>query len=158
LIVAGYSTDISKTCRSEFKLPHDSARGKLFLSCHYYTPWQFVGLNQDADWGKMLPTWGSEDDIKQLNQLFDTLNEFCIRNGTPAFIGEFGMCSNKEPASSMRWLSAVANACIQRKMIPVLWDTGGDLSRREPYAASDRLLELLRKMDHPAAAAAPAAR
>ena len=158
LIVAGYGTDFAKTCRSEFKMPRDSVAGRLFLSVHYYTPWQFVGLSEDASWGKMIPTWGSADDVKQLNQLFDTLNDFCARNDTPAFIGEFAVCSNKEAPSRMRWLSAVANATIQRKMVPVLWDTGGQVSRREPYAPTDELLESLRTMKNPPAPAPPVAK
>ena len=106
----------------------------------------------------MSPTWGSAEDIKQLNQLFDTLNDFCARNDIPAFIGEFAVCSNKEPPPRMRWLSAVANATIQRKMVPVLWDTGGQVSRREPYAPTDELSELLRTMKHPAATSPPVAK
>src|SRR5581483_3015904 len=78
LIVAGYGTDIAKTCKSEFQMPRDTVPKRLFLSIHYYTPWQFVGLNEDASWGKMLPTWGNAGDVKQLNELFDMLNQFCI--------------------------------------------------------------------------------
>jgi endoglucanase len=144
LLVAGYTTDINKTCQSGYKLPHDTVPGKLFLSIHYYTPWQFVGLNEDANWGKMMPTWGSTDDVKQLNQLFDSLSDFCTRNDTPAFIGEFSVCSNKEEASQIRWTCAVANAAVQRKMVPVLWDTGGGVSRREPYTACTTVIEMLR--------------
>jgi len=146
LIVAGYTTDISKTCRDEYRIPRDNLPGRLLLSIHYYTPWPFVGMNEDASWAKMMPTWGTADDVKQLNRLFDTLSDFCARNDTPAFIGEFGMASNKEPASALRWVSAVAHAAIQRKMVPVLWDTGGDVSRQAPYAPSDHLSAVLRSI------------
>ena len=83
LIVAGYTTDIDKTCRSEYRLPKDTVPGKLFISVHYYTPWQFVGLNEDASWGKMMPTWGSDEDVKQLNELFDRMNDFCVQQRYP---------------------------------------------------------------------------
>jgi endoglucanase len=151
LIVAGYSTDISKTCRPEFKLPRDSVKEKLLLSIHYYSPWQFVGLNENASWGRMFPTWGSADDVKQLNQAFDTLNDFCARNDTPAFIGEFAVCSNKEAASQIRWTTAVATAALQRKMVPVLWDAGGAVSRRAPYLPSNELSETLGNLKHSSA-------
>lgn len=59
LIVAGYATDIMKTCRSEYQLPKDAVSGKLFVSIHYYSPWPFVGLNEDASCGKMVRTWGA---------------------------------------------------------------------------------------------------
>jgi endoglucanase len=158
LIVAGYSTDIAKTCSSGYKLPRDTIAGRLFISVHYYTPYQFCGLSEDASWGKMMPTWGTPDDVKQLDQLFDTMKGFCTDNDIPAFIGEFGVTTkNKEPASRVRWMTAVFNAALSRKMVPVLWDTGGDVSRRSPYVASDELRQTLRNVMPAAAPPAPAA-
>ncbi len=110
LIVTGYSTDIKKTCDRAYALPKDTLPGRLFISVHYYTPYQFCGLTEDADWGKMMPTWGTPDDVKQLDQLFDMMKGFCTRNDIPAFIGEFGVTTKKESASRIRWMSAVVNA------------------------------------------------
>jgi endoglucanase len=146
LIVVGYSTDIKKTCARGYALPKDTIPGRLFISVHYYTPYQFCGLNEDADWGKMLPTWGTPDDIKQLEQLFEAMKGFCARHDIPAFIGEFGVTTTKESASRVRWMSAVMNAAVSRRMVPVLWDTGSDLSRHPPYAASPDLLQTLKNM------------
>lgn len=151
LIVPGYSTDIDKTCQKEFRMPRDTVPGRLFLSIHYYTPWTFVGMKEDASWAKMQLTWGSEEDVKQLNELFDRLNDFTVRNNTPVFLGEFSLCSNKEKASSVRWTTSVFNAALKRKMVPILWDIGGAVSRRPPYAPSDHLSEvMLRNMELPA--------
>jgi hypothetical protein len=78
------------------------------------------------------------------------LNEFTVRNNTPVFLGEFSMCSEKEKASSVRWTTAVFNAALKRKMVPVLWDTGGAVSRRPPYGPSEDLSEImLRNMELP---------
>ncbi len=158
LIITGYSTDFAKTCSEHYALPKDTIAGRLFISVHYYTPWQFCGLEQDADWGKVILTWGSEQDVKQMNDLFDMMAGFCARHDIPAFVGEFNVVSKREPASRIRWTSAVANAAISRRMVPVLWDTGGEVSRHEPYAASDALVEVLRNIRNPRAASAPAAR
>ena len=150
LIVAGYSTDIEKTCAAAYKLPKDTIAGRLFISVHYYTPYQFCGLTEDADWGKMRTAWGSPDDVKQLDDLFDTMKGFCTRNDIPAFIGEFGVAiKNKEPASRARWMSAVFNAAASRRMVPVLWDVGTDVSRHDPYAASPELLQTLQTFSPP---------
>jgi endoglucanase len=143
LIIPGYTTDIDRTCRADFRLPKDIVSGRLLLSVHYYTPPQFVLLKEDASWGKMMLTWGSAEDLKQLNDLFDRLSDFCVRNDIPAYIGEFAMCSRKERASSIRWTQSVFNACLKRKMVPVLWDTGGAVSRREPYTPSADLTQML---------------
>ncbi len=149
LIVAGYSTDFEKTCAPAYKLPKDTVPGKLFISVHYYTPYQFCGLTEDADWGKMMPTWGTPDDVKQLDQLFDKMQAFCTRNDIPAFIGEYGVAHKKDPASRARWLTAVTNASFARKMVPVFWDTGNDISRHPPYAASAEVTEMLRSLKRP---------
>jgi endoglucanase len=153
LVVAGYSTDIEKTCVSHYELPRDTISGRLFISVHYYTPYQFCGLTEDADWGKMMPTWGAPADVKQLDQLFDKMQSFCQRNDIPAFIGEFGVTDQKEPASRVRWMSAVANAALSRGMVPVLWDTGHEVSRHEPHAASPELQQVLRSLARPSPAA-----
>ncbi len=46
----------------------------------------------------------------------------------------------------MRWMTAVAQAALTRKMVPVLWDTGGELKRTAPYGASPALAEVLGKI------------
>ena len=43
-------------------------------------------------------------------------------------------------------MSAVANASISRKLVPVLWDTGGEISRHDPYAATPDLLQTLKSL------------
>jgi len=144
LIVTGYSTDISKTMRSEYELPTDSVPHRLLISVHYYTPWNFAGMTDHESWGRMQLTWGSAADIEQLNYLFDVMQGFCERNDLPAFIGEFGVTDKREAASRVRWMKAVREAALSRGMIPVLWDTGGDISRKPPYAPSSALREVLR--------------
>jgi endoglucanase len=143
LIVTGYNTDITKTSSPLFTLPKDTIPHRLFLSVHYYTPWPFAGMTEDASWGKMAPSWGSPSDVEELNRLFDKMKEFCSRNDIPAFIGEFGVTEKKESASRVRWMSAVMDAAQSRKMVPVLWDTGHAVSRHPPYAPSADLHHLL---------------
>jgi endoglucanase len=146
LIVTGYATDITRTTNREFVLPKDTVPHRLLISVHYYTPWQFAGMTKDESWGKVQHTWGSARDVAELNRLFDAMQEFCKRNDLPAFVGEFGVTDQKETPSRVRWMFAVAEAALSRKMIPVLWDTGGDLSRKPPYGPSPALREVLDKL------------
>jgi endoglucanase len=146
LVVTGYATDITKTTSGEYVLPRDSVPHRLLISVHYYTPWPFAGMTKDESWGRMAATWGSEADIAELNRLFDAMQEFCKRNDLPAFIGEFGVTDKKEMPSRARWMTAVAEAALTRGMIPVLWDTGGDLSRQPPYRASEALQQVLQRV------------
>ena len=146
LIVAGYSTDITKTTSGEYKLPVDTVPHRLFISVHYYTPWTFVGLTEDASWGKMAPTWGTASEVAELNRLFDAMRDFCAQNDIPAFIGEYTASEKKEKPSRVRWLTAVTRAALSRRMVPVLWDTGNDLSRRPPHDESPALREVLQNL------------
>jgi endoglucanase len=146
LVVTGYSTDIAKTCNSNYEMPKDTLPHRLFISVHYYTPWQFCGMTEDADWGKMSPTWGSPSDVAELDRLFDMMGDFCTRNDVPTFLGEFGVVDSKESASRVRWMSSVVGAAVSRKMVPVLWDTGHEVSRRPPYGPTPALLQVLQKM------------
>jgi len=146
LIITGYSTDIVKTTNGHFSLPTDTAPHKLLLSVHYYTPWAFAGMDRDADGLKMQPTWGSESDIAELSRLFDRMSDFSHRNDIPVFLGEFAPNPVKEQSSRVRWMLAVAKGALARQMVPVLWETGADISREPPYAASPALDEVLQKL------------
>lgn len=156
LLVTGYSTDITKTSSADYKLPTDTVPHKLFISVHYYTPWQFVGMTEDADWGKVSTTWGSPSEVAELNRLFDMMAAFCAKHDLPAFIGEFSATDKKESASRVRWMTAVAQAARSRKMVPVLWDTGGEVSRLPPHAPAPTLQQVLQNLAVPSPVAARA--
>jgi len=118
---------------------------------HYYTPYTFAGLTEDASWGKMRPTWGSDADVAELNRLFDAMGDFCMRNDIPAFVGEFAVTGKKEPESRKRWMLAVARAAMKRKMVPVLWEVGGDIQRGYPYYPDRTLRDTLVELRAPPA-------
>jgi endoglucanase len=146
LLVTGYATDIAKTTDAQYVLPTDTVPHRLLISVHYYTPWQFAGMTKDESWGKVQRTWGSASDVAELERLFDAMQEFCKRNDLPAIVGEFGVIEQRETPSRIHWMLAVAQGALSRDMVPVLWDTGGDLSRKPPHAASAALSEVLAKL------------
>jgi endoglucanase len=146
LIIPGYTTDILRTTNGHFPLPNDVVPHKLFISVHYYTPWAFAGMDRDADGQKMQPTWGSEADVAELNRLFDRMSDFSHRKDIPVFLGEFAPNPAKDRASRVRWMLAVARGALARQMVPILWETGADISREPPYAPSPALSEVLQTL------------
>jgi len=40
-------------------MPTDIVPNRLMAEIHYYTPWTFCGLTEDATWGKMTYYWGT---------------------------------------------------------------------------------------------------
>ena len=146
LIIAGYTTDIAKTATDRFVIPHDTVPHELLLSIHYYTPWPFVGMDHDESWGKARMTWGTKADLAELRANFDKLEAYSKAKDIPVFIGEFGATNSKDPRSRAKWMLDVALTAQSRDMVPVLWDTGGDVSRKPPFTLSAPLTFVLQQL------------
>jgi len=58
LVIQGPSTDIDKTNKLMSTMPVDQIENRLIAEVHYYTPWNFCGMNKDENWGKMFYYWG----------------------------------------------------------------------------------------------------
>ena len=140
LLLAGYCTDADLTCDSMYKMPKDPAN-RCAVSIHYYTPATFCILSEDADWGKAQSTWGTKDDIKELNNKFDMMKSTFIDKGIPIIIGEYGATTtNKDMDSVRNFIYSVCNAAYSRKMLPVLWDGPNGFYNREKGSLNDSVL------------------
>ena len=139
LLIAGFNTDIDKTCVPAFTVPTDPAgTGKLFLSIHYYTPWTFTikDKNDANDTQPVSTTWGTTAEKKTLDDLFSKLGSCSSDKKIPIILGEFGVTRGTDPyvreaASRIAWMTAVAKASTTRGIVPVLWDTGSEISRAD---------------------------
>ena len=151
LLISGYNTDITLTCDSLFKMPDDPAN-RMALSVHYYTPAGFAILEEDADWAKASPTWGTEAEIAELERNMDALKTTFTDKGIPVIIGEYGCPKkNKEPESVRKFITSVCEASVSRNGIcPVLWDITDLHYDRTTYKMTDeelgrQLLEIKNK-------------
>lgn len=146
LVVAGYSTDFAATADSRYFLPEDKAKDRLMVSVHYYTPSTFAILEKDASWGKVANTWGSRNEVLQLEDLFGRMYRFSQNSGVPVFVGEYGLPSKKDQASRVRWYTAVTLACLKNGFVPVLWDVGNEIDRRKPWGMSLDMVEVFKQI------------
>jgi endoglucanase len=137
LLIAGFGTDIGRTCVDDFKIPNDPAgEDRLFLSLHYYEPSTFTILEDVASWGSPQTTWGTTAEKTTLENLFDKLGTFSTSKKIPVILGEFAVTRGevkypRDPASRILWMESVANASFARKIVPVLWDTGSEIKRTD---------------------------
>ena len=128
-----------------FTVPTDPAgAGKLFLSIHYYTPWTFTikETNDPNDTQPVSTTWGTDAEKKTLEDLFTRLATCSADKKLPIILGEFGVAVGTAPyvrqsASRVAWMTAVAKASTSRGIVPVLWDTGSEISRTDGAFSSD---------------------
>ncbi len=140
LLISGYNTSIDRTCDDLFKMPNDPT-GRCAVSVHYYTPAGFAILEEDADWGKAVSTWGTDADYNELDYNLDMMKTHFIDKGIPVIIGEYGCpIKNKEPESVRCFLSSVCEEAYSRQLCPVLWDTPDGHYNRDTYQLNDRQL------------------
>lgn len=125
LLISGYNTDIELTCDALFEMP-DDPENRCAVSVHYYTPSDFAILEENADWGKVRSTWGTDADFAELNRNMDMLKTTFIDNNIPVIIGEYGCPKNNKDEDSVRlFLSSVCETAYENQLCPVLWDITG---------------------------------
>lgn len=143
LLISGYNTGFDRTCDPLFKMPSDPAN-RMAVSVHYYTPAGFAILEEDADWGKAISTWGSDADFNELKTNMDMMKKGYIDKGIPVIVGEYGCpTTNKEPDSVRLFLSSVCKEAYESGLCPVLWSTPGGHYDRDTCKMADQELKKL---------------
>lgn len=146
LIIQGPSTDIVKTNNLMNTLPTDQVPNRMMVEVHYYTPWNFCGMNQDESWGNMFYYWGAgyhsttdptrnasygeEADVMQYFQMMKT--KF-VDKGIPVVLGEYGAIRRSSLtgdaltlhlASRAYYLKYITQQARAHGMLPFYWDNG----------------------------------
>lgn len=149
LLVQGPNTDIDTTYNLMNTLPADTTSDRLMVEIHYYSPWQFCGLTEDAGWGNMFyfwgqdyhsdtmtsrnATWGEED---YLESQFQKMKTKFIDEGTPVLLGEFsatrrtgypdltGADLDLHLASRVHFHETVVDVANSKDLKPCFWDAG----------------------------------
>lgn len=161
LIIQGPSTSIDNTNNLMNTMPTDQISNRLMMEVHYYAPWQFCGLTEDASWGTMFyywgngyhsttqtnrnSTWGEESEVERALGLMKT--KF-VDQGIPVIIGEFGAIKRTNPSDLSLHLASreyfnkyVTSSAKSKGMIPVYWDNGAPdfgIFNRSTAAVSDQ--------------------
>lgn len=93
LLVAPYAGSNEEDMLKGFVLPKDKADERLIVSVHAYTPatlsWHYEDENE-------VTAWGSQKDRNAIDELFERLDEYIIRKGTPVLVSEFGTVEKAE--------------------------------------------------------------
>ncbi|MBR4622414.1 MAG: glycoside hydrolase family 5 protein [Ruminococcus sp.] len=136
LLIAGYNTDITCTCDDRFVMPTDTAKDKLILSVHYYTPWDYCGE-------KAVDHWGSVQDVKEQNELLKSLSKFCDQ-GYGVIIGEYAVLTNSNYPKNDTDLfyTNFLNNCDLYNYCPMLWDCNNLYDKYTCTIVDDPMYEL----------------
>lgn len=128
LLIAGYATSSYETSDPLFKMPDDPIN-RCAISLHYYGPFGFTHLTEEASWGeKARFTWGTEEDYAELDEIMDYIKVNFADKGVPVIIGEYGVAKGGLATEEIcRYTAAVCKAVFIRGMCPVLWDAPGSV-------------------------------
>lgn len=163
VIVQGPSTDIETTNKLMTTLPTDKVANRMMAEVHYYTPWNFCGMEKDESYGKTFyywgagnhsttdaarnPTWGEEATVDANFALMKT--QF-VDKGIPVIIGEFGATARTNLtgdalklhlASRAYYFRYVTKQAVANGFLPFFWDTGGLINRNNYTVADQQALD-----------------
>lgn len=139
LLIAGYSTDIDKTCDDRFQMPKDTVDSKLMVSVHYYDPWSYCGASSAVSATK----WGKVSDYEYLDQQLAKMTKF-TEAGYGVVIGEYGAlpCSDGLKDNTLAYHTAFLDACTKYNLTNCLWDCSGLYKRVSQTFADDDILAM----------------
>lgn len=127
LLLAGYWTDIDRSCEGGITMPDDD---RTILSVHYYSPSDFTIADKTSTWG-FRETWGTDADFEYLDGQMKKLREHFVDKGTPVIIGEFGSIhTDKDIDDVILFTASVIEYALKYDMCPVWWDNGQEIDRR----------------------------
>lgn len=168
LVVQGLGTDIAETYDRMGVLPDDPA-DRLIVEVHFYEPYQFALMEEDASWGKVFwywgkenhkpgsahnPTWGEESHVE--SQFAKMKRQFVDNLGVPLIVGEYSTRvqsaekrSDKSEefdddlhrASRAYWNRVVTRTAKNNGCAPFYWETGGDVSRADGSAINQYAID-----------------
>lgn len=136
LLIAGYYTDIERTCDSLYKMPDDKA-GRCILSVHYYTPWDFCTCD-------IKHTWGTNSEVRQMETLIGKMKKNFVDKGIPVIIGEYA-ASGSDLSSCIFFIEKLNKLCSDYGIATFIWDSGRQVNRKTYKWRTLQYLEALKR-------------
>lgn len=136
LLIAGYYTDIERTCDSLYKMPDDKAE-RCILSVHYYTPWDFCTCD-------IKHTWGTNSEVRQMETLIGKKKKNFVDKGIPVIIGEYA-ASGSDLSSCIFFIEKLNKLCSDYGIATFIWDNGRQVNRKTYKWRTPQYLEALKR-------------
>lgn len=136
LLIAGYYTDIERTCDSLYKMPDDKAE-RCILSVHYYTPWDFCTCD-------IKHTWGTNSEVRQMETLIGKMKKNFVDKGITVIIGEYA-ASGSDLSSCIFFIEKLNKLCSDYGIATFIWDNGRQVNRKTYKWRTPQYLEALKR-------------
>ncbi len=146
LVVQGPATDIEKTEDLMHTMPTDVTEDRLMAEVHFYSPYNFCLMTEDASWGNMAFYWGSayhSDTNPERNatwgeeafidDMFARMKTKFVEQQIPVILGEFGVIKRTylsgdeldlHLSSRAYYYQYLSQKAKENGIIPFYWDAG----------------------------------
>lgn len=127
--IASYCTNPDYAVDGSLVMPRDSAKNRLLVSVHYYSPYTFALECQHTEWGHTAAAdkKAEGNDEAYVQQIFGNLKRKFVDQGIPVYIGEMGAThrsNEREEAFRKYYLEYVCKAAREYGLSPFYWDNG----------------------------------
>lgn len=148
LLIPGFGTDIGTTVDPRFIMPSDSAKDKLMIEVHYYSPWGFCS-------GNSVNKWGTQKEYRDMNEWLSKMDAF-TQKGYGVVIGEWGVISTKKDGTKkddmLAYCTNFLDICDIHNFSPQLWDTSLFFMRDGSGFADAELAQFFKERKNPQSA------
>ena len=134
LMVCGYCDMPSSTTSADFQLPWDTAKDRLIVTVHAYTPYSFAGEATGTT------HFGAAEE-RENKSVFSSLYDRFVANGVPVIIGEYGAtdkCTTEDRVAYYQFMGE----CSALYSIPlIVWDNNEFNNSGTPQAEKFGLID-----------------
>ncbi|MDR0302400.1 MAG: glycoside hydrolase family 5 protein [Treponema sp.] len=122
LMITTYAASASDTAVNALTLPTDTVSGKLIVSIHAYTPYNFA-LNEESP----VNTWSktNSSDTKAIQDVIQPAYDKFVSKGIPVIMGEFGAGNKDNAAARGAWAEYYVGYAKSKGIACFYWDDGG---------------------------------
>lgn len=118
VIVSPYVANAKAATTTTFRLPEDSADGKLIVSIHAYTPYDLC-LNTNSPDNQFVIS-----QLTEIKSFMKNVNYRFVQKGIPVIIDEMGCLDKDNPEARYAWAKAYVSAAAEYGMPCIWWDNG----------------------------------
>ncbi len=118
IMITPYGASVVQAIWNDLVIPNNDA--DVIISLHAYFPFKFALEGTD-------PNWGSVQDKGDVDALMNRIEANFIAKGMPVIMGEWGSIGIlSTEIERFKHAQYFTQACIQKGIVPVVWDDGGD--------------------------------
>lgn len=132
VMVTPYVASPAAAVTATFQLPEDSARDKLLVSLHSYSPYSFALdiHSKDTDFGRK--------DENEIRSMLKSVNHRFVEKGIPVVFGEMGCLNKNNPEDRYAWAKTFVSAAGAFGIPCIWWDNGQVNGSQENFGLIDR--------------------